>query len=89
MFVHILKLCTEVNPKPRHQNSDFEILFQGAAMYLSVLKMLKPAIVFEEEASKILEPQVLAALQPSVQHLILIGDHYQLSPTVACHELER
>ncbi|GLJ17146.1 hypothetical protein SUGI_0296680 [Cryptomeria japonica] len=60
-----------------------------AAMQLTVLKMLKPAIVFVEEASEILEPQVLAALQPSVQHLILIGDHYQLSPSVACHELER
>ena len=61
----------------------------GAAIHLSILKMLSPAIVFVEEASEILEPQVLAALQPSVQHLILIGDHYQLSPTVACHELER
>ncbi|GLJ17149.1 hypothetical protein SUGI_0296770 [Cryptomeria japonica] len=60
----------------------------GAAMHLSVLKMLRPAIVFVEEASEILEPQVLAALQPSVQHLILIGDHYQLSPSVACYELE-
>ncbi|KAH9330189.1 hypothetical protein KI387_002297 [Taxus chinensis] len=61
----------------------------GASMYINVLKVLRPSIVFVEEASEVLEPQLLAVLEPSMQHLILIGDHCQLSPHVACYELER
>ena len=58
-------------------------------MYLDVLKKLRPSIIFVEEASEILEPQLLAVLEPTIQHLIMIGDQYQLSPCVACYELER
>ena len=58
-------------------------------MYIDVLKKLRPSIVFVEEASEILEPQLLAVLEPTVQHLILFGDQHQLSPRVACNELER
>ncbi|GLJ15080.1 hypothetical protein SUGI_0246490 [Cryptomeria japonica] len=61
----------------------------GAALNQELLKALNPAIVFVEEAAEVLEPQLLAVLGPSVQHLILIGDHYQLSPTVEVYELER
>ena len=35
-----------------------------------------------EEAAEILEPQLIAIIFPSVEHLILIGDHKQLKPTV-------
>ena len=62
---------------------------QGAALYRDVLKKLRPSIIFVEEASEILESQLLAVLEPTIQHLIMIGDQYQLSPRVACYELER
>ena len=35
-----------------------------------------------EEAAEILEGQLVAVIPPSVQHLIMIGDHKQLKPIV-------
>ena len=40
-----------------------------------------------EEAAEVLEAHVLASLNASTQQLLLIGDHQQLRPSVACHEL--
>jgi hypothetical protein len=59
----------------------------GAAIHQELLHQLQPAIVIIEEAAEILEPQVLAVVSPSVQHLIMIGDHKQLRPPVETHEL--
>ena len=42
-----------------------------------------------EEAAEILEPQLVAVIPPSVQHLIMIGDHKQLRPTVMFNRLAR
>ena len=61
----------------------------GAALNMGTLANLKPQVVIVEEAAELLEPQLLAVLQPSVQHLIMIGDHEQLRPQVAHHELVR
>ena len=36
-----------------------------------------------------MEPDLLAALTPGLQHLILIGDHKQLRPSVNAYHLER
>eukprot|EP00457_Paulinella_chromatophora_P000155 gb/GEZN01000155.1/.p1 GENE.gb/GEZN01000155.1/~~gb/GEZN01000155.1/.p1 ORF type:complete len:2053 (-),score=236.01 gb/GEZN01000155.1/:129-6287(-) len=59
----------------------------GAAMKSDLIRFLKPKIVFVEEAAEILEAHILAALSPSVQHVVLIGDHQQLRPSPAHHEL--
>lgn len=61
----------------------------GAALNMGMLTMLKPKVIIVEEAAELLEPQLLAVLQPSVQHLIMIGDHEQLRPQVKHHELVR
>ncbi|KAH9314793.1 hypothetical protein KI387_023420, partial [Taxus chinensis] len=61
----------------------------GAALNREIVQALKPSIVFVEEAAEVLEPQLLAVLGPSIQHLILIGDQYQLSPSVEVYELEK
>ena len=42
-----------------------------------------------EEAAEILEPQLVAIIPSSVQHLIMIGDHKQLSPQVNYDLLRR
>ncbi|GLJ13963.1 hypothetical protein SUGI_0223310 [Cryptomeria japonica] len=60
----------------------------GAAMHQDILKMLAPPIIMVEEAAEVLEPQLLAAIGPSLQHLILIGDHYQLPPPVESYKLK-
>lgn len=61
----------------------------GAAINQELLNLLKPAVIIIEEAAEILETQVLAVLLPSVQHLIMIGDHKQLRPPVETYGLRK
>ena len=42
-----------------------------------------------EEAAEILEAQLVAVIPPSVQHLIMIGDHKQLRPVVHFNRLKK
>ena len=42
-----------------------------------------------EEAAEILEAQLVAVIPPSVQHLIMIGDHRQLGPVVHFNRLRK
>lgn len=42
-----------------------------------------------EEAAEILEGQLVAVIPPSVQHLIMLGDHKQLRPVVYYHRLKK
>jgi hypothetical protein len=39
-------------------------------------------LVIVEEAAEVLEAHILTSLAPTVEHLVLIGDHFQLSPKV-------
>ena len=50
---------------------------------------IKPAVMIVEEAAEILEGQLVAVIPPSVQHLIMIGDHKQLRPVVHFHRLKK
>ena len=61
----------------------------GAAIHRSLLKKLAPKVVIVEEAAEILEPALLASLSPATKHLILIGDHKQLRPSVETFELTK
>ena len=59
----------------------------GASINHDLLHHIGPNVVIVEEAAEILEPSLLAALTPSIEHLILIGDHKQLRPQVDTYEL--
>ncbi|KAK3732595.1 hypothetical protein QZH41_016072, partial [Actinostola sp. cb2023] len=61
----------------------------GAAIKASWLESIKPSVMIVEEAAEILEPQLVAIIPSSVQHLIMIGDHKQLSPQVNYDLLRR
>ncbi|XP_062501640.1 NFX1-type zinc finger-containing protein 1-like isoform X2 [Corticium candelabrum] len=61
----------------------------GAAIHQQLLTAVEPAVVIVEEACEVLEAQLLATLTSSVKHLIMIGDHAQLRPKVACHWLSQ
>ncbi|XP_034235841.1 NFX1-type zinc finger-containing protein 1-like [Thrips palmi] len=58
-----------------------------AASRQQILKELKPRIVIVEEAAEVFESHVLVSLAGDVEHLIMIGDHQQLRPNPAVHEL--
>jgi len=52
----------------------------GLSKYRGLISALQPKIVLIEEAAETLEAPVIAACMPSLQHLILVGDHKQLRP---------
>lgn len=60
----------------------------GLSKYRPLISSLDPKIVLIEEAAETLEAPVTAACIPTVQHLILVGDHKQLRPQCAVKELE-
>ena len=59
----------------------------GASINRHLIDLLRPSVVVVEEAAEVLEPQLTALLKPYVQHLVMIGDHKQLRPSVESFEL--
>ena len=59
----------------------------GAAKNSKLIRKLKPRIVLVDEASEVLEAQVIASLCESVEHLILIGDPLMIRPSTAVSRL--
>lgn len=60
----------------------------GLSKYRGLIQSLGPKIVLIEEAAETLEAYVTAACFPSLQHLILVGDHQQLRGHCTVKELE-
>lgn len=60
----------------------------GLSKYRGLLASLQPKIVLIEEAAEILEAPVAVACLPSLQQLILVGDHLQLRPHCHVRQLE-
>ncbi|KAF1951321.1 P-loop containing nucleoside triphosphate hydrolase protein [Byssothecium circinans] len=60
----------------------------GLSKYRPLIASLRPRIVLVEEAAETLEAPVTAACVPSLEHLILVGDHQQLRPHCQVHEFE-
>jgi hypothetical protein len=63
------------------------VTITGASINHDLLHHIGPSVVIVEEAAEILEPSLLAALTPSIEHLILIGEYKQLRPQVDTYEL--
>ncbi|KAK5626739.1 hypothetical protein RRF57_002454 [Xylaria bambusicola] len=53
----------------------------GLCKYRGLLAALKPRTMLIEEAAETKEANILSALYPSLQQLILVGDHQQLAPS--------
>ncbi|KAF2867362.1 P-loop containing nucleoside triphosphate hydrolase protein [Massariosphaeria phaeospora] len=78
-------------------DQDFRLLYDqrligmtttGLSKYRGLISELKPRIVLVEEAAETLEAPVIAACVPSLEHLILVGDHQQLRPHCQVREFE-
>ncbi|KAF1840898.1 uncharacterized protein K460DRAFT_194232 [Cucurbitaria berberidis CBS 394.84] len=54
----------------------------GLAKRISVLQHVRCKVIICEEAGEVMEPHMLSALLPTVEHCIQIGDHEQLRPSV-------
>lgn len=86
MYIDSLK---EVDEHVLLDSDVIGITTTGAAKHHHFLKKIHPKLVIFEEAAEIFEAHVITSLGPSVQQLILIGDHKQLQPKPNCYDLER
>jgi helicase required for RNAi-mediated heterochromatin assembly 1 len=59
----------------------------GLSKYRGLVSSLNPRVILIEEAAQVLEAPVAVACLPSLQHLILVGDHLQLKGQCADHGL--
>lgn len=59
----------------------------GAVKYKKLVNNLKPKIMFVEEAAHVLEAHVVASLTQHCEQMIMIGDHQQLRPMTADHDM--
>jgi helicase required for RNAi-mediated heterochromatin assembly 1 len=60
----------------------------GLSKYRALISALSPRIVVIEEAAETMEAPVISACVPSLEQLILVGDHKQLRPQCAVKELQ-
>ncbi|KAF2743089.1 hypothetical protein M011DRAFT_481047 [Sporormia fimetaria CBS 119925] len=60
----------------------------GLSKYRGLIAALAPKIVLVEEAAETLEAPVAAACLPTLEHLVLVGDHQQLRPHCQVRALE-
>ncbi|EFR02412.1 NFX1-type zinc finger-containing protein 1 [Nannizzia gypsea CBS 118893] len=59
----------------------------GLAKRISVLRHLRSKVIICEEAGEVMEPHMVSALLPNVEHFIQIGDHQQLRPQINNYKL--
>jgi hypothetical protein len=59
----------------------------GLARNLQLLRKINTKVLICEEAGEVLESHLLTTLLPSLEHIILIGDHQQLRPHVQSYKL--
>ncbi|KAL4911007.1 AAA domain-containing protein [Aspergillus multicolor] len=61
----------------------------GLARNLEMLRRLPSKVLLCEEAGEVLEAHMLTSLLPSLEQVILIGDHQQLRPQIQNYDLSR
>ncbi len=54
----------------------------GLARNIKMLRNLGTKIIICEEAAEVMEPHLVSALMPGVEHFVQIGDHRQLRPQI-------
>ncbi|KAI0476575.1 P-loop containing nucleoside triphosphate hydrolase protein [Xylariaceae sp. FL0804] len=59
----------------------------GLCKYRGLLAALQPRTLLVEEAAETKEANIMSAMFPSLQQLILVGDHEQLAPSTEVPEL--
>ncbi|KAI1114150.1 P-loop containing nucleoside triphosphate hydrolase protein [Nemania sp. NC0429] len=85
-----VRICKNLKVNRWHKDlrcmkmADIEIVgctTTGLGKYRGLLAALKPRTMLIEEAAETKEAHILSALYPSLQQLILVGDHQQLAPS--------
>ncbi|KAF2837549.1 hypothetical protein M501DRAFT_995498 [Patellaria atrata CBS 101060] len=83
------QIKTELDLRVLQQADIIGATTTGLAKNLDLLRRVRAKVLIVEEAGEILEAHTLTALLPSIEHVILIGDHLQLRPAVQNYGLQR
>jgi hypothetical protein len=54
----------------------------GLAKRISLLQHVRCKVIICEEAGEVMEPHMISAMLPTIEHCIQIGDHEQLRPSI-------
>jgi hypothetical protein len=80
---HLNNVHEESNRRLLEEADVIGVTTSGLAKRISVLQQVKCKVIICEEAGEVMESHMLSALLPDVEHLIQIGDHEQLRPSVS------
>ena len=72
----------EVDRRVIHTADVVGITTTGLAKRIATLQRIRSKVIICEEAGEVMEPHIISALLPSVEHFIQIGDHEQLRPQI-------
>lgn len=72
----------EVNRRVLQDADVIGLTTSGLAKNISTLQHVRAKVVICEEAGEVMEPHIISALLPTVEHFIQIGDHQQLRPSI-------
>jgi len=76
------RVRTEKDTRVLRQANVIGITTSGLAKSLDLLRRVNAKVLIVEEAGEVLEAHLLTALLPTIEHVILIGDHQQLRPQI-------
>lgn len=81
------RIRAEVDLRVLNKADVIGVTTSGLARNLALLRKLNSKALIKEEAGEIMEAHSLTAMLPSIEHMILIGDHQQLRPKAQNHDL--
>ena len=74
---------SEIDARCLAQANIIGVTTSGMASHMDVLGKVNAKVIICEEAGEVLESHLLTALLPTIEHVILIGDHLQLRPRIS------
>ena len=78
----------EINRRVLQDADVIGLTTSGLAKNISTLQHVRSKVAICEEAGEVMEPHIISALLPTIEHFIQIGDHQQLRPSINnFHEL--
>ncbi|KAK2755769.1 hypothetical protein FQN54_005919 [Arachnomyces sp. PD_36] len=78
----------EVDLRCLDQANIIGVTTSGLARNIDLMRRVDAKVMLCEEAGEVLESHTITAFLPSLQHVILIGDHLQLRPQIQNYHLQ-
>ncbi len=79
---HINAVHDDVSRRTLLQADVVGVTTTGLARNINMLRNVGAKVIICEEAAEVMEPHLVSALMPGVEHFVQIGDHRQLRPQI-------